>query len=164
MAVFKLMLRNPIILTIAFIEFCSGFLRQAIMQWFRTFAKQTDGALGLEGTFVYANWGMLLCCAGILGGVIAGIISDRIFDSRRGPVAAILYGAMLLGAVVLIFAYASPIVGWLVKAHGKSTYTTDFYKFISETHEKFIEGMDAKHRERLPELMLGQHTRTFLWF
>ncbi|MAQ18706.1 MAG: MFS transporter [Sandaracinus sp.] len=113
-AVFKLMLRNPIILTIAFIEFCSGFLRQAIMQWFRTFAKQTDGALGLEGTFVYANWGMLLCCAGILGGVIAGIISDRIFDSRRGPVAAILYGAMLLGAVVLIFAYASPIVGWLV--------------------------------------------------
>lgn len=47
------------------------------------------------------------------------------------------------------------IVGWLVKAHGKSTYTTDFYKFISETHEKFIEGMDAKHRERLPKTLTG---------
>ena len=42
-----MMLTNPIILTIAGVEFCSGFLRQAIMQWYRTFAKQTDAALGL---------------------------------------------------------------------------------------------------------------------
>ncbi|HIA03683.1 MAG TPA: MFS transporter, partial [Myxococcales bacterium] len=42
MAVFKIMLKNPVIMTIAGIEFCSGFLRQAIMQWYRTFAKQTD--------------------------------------------------------------------------------------------------------------------------
>ena len=42
------MLTNPIIMTIAGIEFCSGFLRQAIMQWFRTYAKHTNGALGLE--------------------------------------------------------------------------------------------------------------------
>jgi len=54
-AVFRLMLRNPIIMTIAGIEFCSGFLRQAIMQWFRTFAKQTDAVLGLKSSFVYDN-------------------------------------------------------------------------------------------------------------
>ena len=66
--VFKVMLRNPVILTIAGIEFCSGFLRQAIMQWYRTFAKQTDSVLHLmtdeagEKTFIYENWGMLLCC------------------------------------------------------------------------------------------------------
>jgi len=112
--VFKMMLTNPIILTIAGIEFCSGFLRQAIMQWYRTFAKQTDVALHLKGDFVYENWGMLLCCAGIMGGVVAGIISDRVFHSRRGPVAFILYAVMLLGAVVLTFAYKTPYVGWLV--------------------------------------------------
>ena len=112
--VFKLMVRSPVIMTIACIEFCSGFLRQAIMQWFRTFAKQTDSALHLADSFVYANWGMLLCCAGILGGVVAGIVSDRLFDSRRGPVAGILYGMMLVSAVVLIFVYTSPVVGWLV--------------------------------------------------
>lgn len=112
--VFKKMLSNPIILTIAFVEFCSGFLRQAIMQWFREFAKQTDDALGLVGSFVYDNWGVLLCCAGILGGVVAGVISDRVFDSRRGPVAAILYAAMLVGAIVLIFTYQTAFVGWLV--------------------------------------------------
>ena len=116
--VFKSMLTNPVILTIAGIEFCSGFLRQAIMQWYTTFAKQTNEALHLykvvveteTGTetvkaFVYGNWGLLLCCAGIMGGVFAGVISDRVFQSRRGPVAAILYGFMLLGAIALSFMY-----------------------------------------------------------
>jgi OPA family glycerol-3-phosphate transporter-like MFS transporter len=112
--VFKKMLTNPIILTIAGIEFCSGFLRQAIMQWYRTFAKQTDPTLGLKDTFVYENWGLLLCCAGILGGVVAGAVSDHLFQSRRGPVAALLYGVMLLGSIVLVFVYETPVVGWLV--------------------------------------------------
>ncbi len=114
--VFSKMLRNPIIMTIACIEFCSGFLRQAIMQWYRTFAKQTDGVLGLTDSFVYENWGLLLCCAGILGGVVAGVISDHVFQSRRGPVAALLYGAMLVGAVALTFVYAGPLVGVTVIA------------------------------------------------
>lgn len=112
--VFRMMLSNPIIVTIALIEFCSGFLRQAIMQWFRTFAKQTDGALGLKAGFVYENWGLLLCVAGILGGMVAGIISDHVFHSRRGPVAALLYAVMLAGAAVLVFTYTTPVVGWLV--------------------------------------------------
>ncbi len=113
-AVFKMMLSNPVILTIAGVEFCSGFLRQAIMQWYKTYAKQTNETLGLLGDFVYENWGLLLCCAGILGGVVAGLISDRVFQSRRGPVAAILYGAMLIGAIALSFTYQMPIVSWLV--------------------------------------------------
>ncbi len=112
--VFVSMLTNPIVLTIALIEFCSGFLRQAIMQWYRTFAKQTDTVLHLKGDFVYENWGLLLCCAGILGGVLAGIISDHVFQSRRGPVAGLLYGAMLAMAVLLTFTYDTQIVGWLV--------------------------------------------------
>lgn len=112
--VFKMMLKNPIIMTIAVIEFCSGFLRQAIMQWYRTFAKQTDAVLGNADGFVSENWGMLLCCAGILGGVIAGVISDHVFQSRRGPVAGFLYAIMLGGAIVLCFVFTTPIVGFLV--------------------------------------------------
>jgi len=112
--VFKMMLTNPIIMTIAGVEFCSGFLRQAIMQWFRTFAKQTDGALGLESSFVFDNWGLLLFFAGIFGGLFAGTLSDHVFQSRRGPVAGILYGFMVVGAVVLTFTYSTPLVGWLV--------------------------------------------------
>lgn len=113
--VFMKMMRNPIIVTIALIEFCSGFLRQAIMQWFRTFAKQTDAVLHLKSSYVYENWGMLLCIAGITGGVIAGVISDKIFQSRRGPVAGLLYFLMLGGSLVLFGIYTtSSWVGGLV--------------------------------------------------
>jgi len=109
-AVFRVMLTNPIIVTIAFIEFCSGFLRQAIMQWYRIFAKDT----GQTESFVYDNWGMLLCVAGILGGVLAGIISDHLFQSRRGPVAGALYGFLIAGSVVLLFVLDSPLLGPLI--------------------------------------------------
>jgi OPA family glycerol-3-phosphate transporter-like MFS transporter len=108
--VFKKLLTNPIIVTIACIEFCSGFLRQAIMHWYPIFAKQTDQA----ASFVYENWGMMLCVAGILGGVFAGTISDHLFHSRRGPVASILYGVMLAGSLVLVFVLDQPVLGPLV--------------------------------------------------
>jgi OPA family glycerol-3-phosphate transporter-like MFS transporter len=112
--VFKRMLGNPIIITIALVEFCSGFLRQAIMQWYRTYAKQTNDLLSLKGSFIYENWGLMLCCAGIMGGVFAGVISDRVFQSRRGPVAAVLYGIMAVSALAMTFTYDSALVSYLV--------------------------------------------------
>jgi len=105
------MLSNPIILTIAAIEFCSGFLRNAIMHWYRDLAK----GLSLTDQFVYDNWGMLLCVAGIFGGMFAGVISDRVFQSRRGPVAGVLYGLMILGGIGVYFGLNAPLtVGYLV--------------------------------------------------
>ena len=113
--VFGMMLKNPVIVTIACVEFCSGFIRQAVMQWYPSFAQQTDGALGLADGFVMNNWGMLMCCAGILGGVVAGVISDHVFQSRRGPVAAILYAAMFLVAILFTLFYRTPLIGvWVV--------------------------------------------------
>ncbi len=112
MQVFGKMLCNPIIMTIAAIEFCSGYLRMAIMQWGRKFLGQT----GQSESFVYDNWGMLLCMAGITGGMFAGTISDHVFGSRRGPVAAVLYAGMLVGAAVMIFLVETPMLGWLVIA------------------------------------------------
>lgn len=92
------MLKNPIILTIAFIELCSGFLRQAILQWGRDFSS----GIGLGHSFVIENWGVVSCIAGITGGMFAGAISDHIFQSRRGPVAAVLYGLMLAGTITIV--------------------------------------------------------------
>ena len=105
-----MMLKNRVIITIACIEFCSGFLRQAIMQYYRIFSK----AVGMTDHFVYENWGLLLCCAGIMGGVFAGVISDRIFNSRRGPVASVLYGFMLLGSIMMCFTLDSALLGAIV--------------------------------------------------
>ena len=106
----KRMLSQRVVLIIIAIEFCSGFLRQGVMKWFRTYAR----AMGATDSFVYINWGMLLCCAGILGGVFAGFISDHVFHSRRGPVATVLYGGMLLGAIVGLFTLGTTQLGWAV--------------------------------------------------
>jgi OPA family glycerol-3-phosphate transporter-like MFS transporter len=99
--------QRAVIIIIA-IEFCSGFLRQGVMKWYRLFAKAT----GDDHSFVYTNWGMVLCVAGILGGVFAGFISDHVFESRRGPVAAVLYGGLLGGALVAMGTLGSPMLGW----------------------------------------------------
>ncbi len=106
----KRMASNPVIVTIALIEFCSGFLRNAVMQWYIIFAKQT----GQMTQFVAANWGLANCVAGILGGVFAGTISDKIFHSRRGPVSSILYGMLFVGSGFAIALLTSPWLGWVV--------------------------------------------------
>jgi MFS transporter, OPA family, glycerol-3-phosphate transporter len=105
--VFGKMLRNPIIMTIAVIELVSGFVRGGVMKWTYVFLKET----GQAASFVYENWGMLLCCAGILGGVVAGTISDRLFQSRRGPSATILYGVVVLALGCATAVVASPAAG-----------------------------------------------------
>jgi OPA family glycerol-3-phosphate transporter-like MFS transporter len=109
--VFVKLLSHPVILTIAIIELCSGFLRQAILQWGIDFGK----GLHLDKTFVFQNWGMVSCVAGITGGMFAGAISDHLFQSRRSPVSAVLYGIMLGGALVIVPMLAAPAgIGWVV--------------------------------------------------
>jgi len=104
------MFSQKVIWIIIAIEFCSGFLRNAVMKWYLVFADKT----GVKEGFVSANWGVLLCVAGILGGIFAGLISDHVFESRRGPVASVLYGGLLAGAAITLAVLGSPITGWAV--------------------------------------------------
>ena len=109
--VFVKLLTHPVILVIAFIELCSGFLRQAILQWGVDFGK----GIGLGNDFVFANWGMVSCIAGITGGMFAGAISDHLFQSRRSPVSGVLYGIMLVSSIAIIPLFAAPeAIGWVV--------------------------------------------------
>jgi OPA family glycerol-3-phosphate transporter-like MFS transporter len=57
---------------------------------------------------------VILCIAGILGGVFAGFISDHVFAARRGPVAAVLYAGLAAGAVSAVFLVGGPGLGWAV--------------------------------------------------
>jgi len=91
-------LTNPIILTIAVIEFCSGIMRNGIMHWYKIFSAYLGYA---KGFFFDTNWGLLLMLAGVSGGIFAGFISDKVFGSRRGPVAALLYGLMLISTIAM---------------------------------------------------------------
>lgn len=80
------------------------------MQWDRGYAK----GVGQTDSFVYENWGMLLCYAGIMGGVFAATISDHVFNSKPGPVTAVLCGLMLTGAVMMTLLVGSPALPWTI--------------------------------------------------
>lgn len=110
MQVVARMFSQRVIWIIVGIEFCSGFLRQAVMKQGRLYLIAIDG----RESFFYRNWGMLMCVAGILGGVFAGFISDHVFASRRGPVSSVLYSGMLLGAIAAFFFLGNPLLGWSV--------------------------------------------------
>jgi OPA family glycerol-3-phosphate transporter-like MFS transporter len=106
------MFTNPVIVTIALIELCSGFIRGAVMKWGYFFVNET--AVSETKPFLTQHWGAALFCAGIFGGVFAGVVSDRIFNSRRGPSAGILYGVIIVTVCATLAFIGSSLVGYLV--------------------------------------------------
>lgn len=89
---------NPLMLMFAFVELTAGVLRNGIMQWYTIFAHDVKQP-GAE--FFVGNWGLLLCVFGIVGGFAGGLISDKLFQSRRGPPTAIFCAFMLMMAAVM---------------------------------------------------------------
>jgi sugar phosphate permease len=110
----KKILTNPIIMTLACIEFCTGVLRNGIMHWYPLYAKSS---LVLGSHFMITNWGLVLFVAGVTGGVFAGLVSDKLFQSRRAPAAGGLYAGLTIGVVAMIFSLGgtNPEIGWISK-------------------------------------------------
>jgi OPA family glycerol-3-phosphate transporter-like MFS transporter len=107
----KKVFTSPLILLIAMIGLTSGVFRNGITQWYFVFAAEVPQP-GAE--FFKNHWGWLLCIFGIIGGFAGGLVSDKHFQSRRGPPAALLCGFVLLMAVVMAgVVFSHPIiVGW----------------------------------------------------
>ena len=150
--VIKKMFRDPIIMTIALVEFCSGYLRDSITQWYNKFAALT-GNVG----FVTHHFGMLTCTAGIAAGVVAGIISDRVFQSRRGPVATVLYGALLFGTLLMYAFLSSPLLGF-VHLHFHVRHRRSRNALRNREHgfrRKEERGRRGRHHRRLRLLRRG---------
>lgn len=148
--IMKRVITNPIILTVACIEFCTGVLRNGIMHWFPMYAKQIlklpdhhwlrggswsnwhiiaavfvvaivmfviaskstgkrkatlliSGGLIFLAPFVMGGWGGILMIAGVIGGNVAGWISDLVFQSRRAPAAGGLYFIMIFATIAMYF-------------------------------------------------------------
>jgi OPA family glycerol-3-phosphate transporter-like MFS transporter len=105
---------NPVIITVGLIEFCTGVLRNGVMHWFPIFAKERIKAVPLYATdwnFWLNHWGLILAVAGAGGGMLAGWMSDRLFGSRRAPVAGIFYFGLLLASIGMTFTlWGSPWV------------------------------------------------------
>lgn len=135
MQVFKKIVTHPVLIVVCGIEFCSGILRNGIMHWYPLFAAE----VGFKKTFwIPQNWGLVLFLAGVTGAILTGWGSDRLFQSRRAPMAGVLYGVMALCAMLLAFTLDGNL--WLaggavvvmsmavIGVHGilSGTSTTDF--------------------------------------
>ncbi len=107
----KKVFASPLMLLIAMIGLTSGIFRNGITQWYFVFAAEVPQP-GAE--FFKDHWGWLLCIFGIVGGFAGGLVSDKHFQSRRGPPTALLCGFILIMAVVMAwFLVSQPvIVGW----------------------------------------------------
>lgn len=102
---------SRLMLMIACVEFASGVFRYSILNWYSIFSRQVPQP-GAE--FFGQHWGWFTCIFGIIGGFSGGIISDKIFQSRRGPPAGLLCGLVLvLSLLMAAFLFSAPqIVGW----------------------------------------------------
>jgi sugar phosphate permease len=165
--IFRRLFTSRVLLTVAAIEFCTGVLRQGVMQWFPIYAKEVwvlpkthplvngewssaglvfamfgvaaasafaasrakgglraylviFAVLAALAPFVQAGWGGLLMIAGIVGGNVAGWVSDLFFQSRRGPAAAGLYAIIGVASVAMIAVLAEPTsrVAWADPSSG----------------------------------------------
>ena len=108
MDLLKTVFTSPLMLMIAVIGLTSGVMRNGIMTWYFIFAKEVKQT-GAE--FFFEHWGLLLCLFGIVGGFAGGIVSDKFYQSRRGPPTAILCGFMFIMALLMaIYLFSSPFI------------------------------------------------------
>lgn len=87
--VVKKVFTNPVTVTIAIAEFCTGFVRHGFEQWFPRYMQEYQHLALDSGIFQKGAFGVVI--AGIAGAFIAGTSSDWFFKSRRPPVAFIGY-------------------------------------------------------------------------
>ncbi|MBI5254668.1 MFS transporter [Candidatus Falkowbacteria bacterium] len=115
-------------------EFCTGFVRQGIMFWFILYLANIQAVV--KGSLLYNVATLGVTVGGILGAIICGQLSDKVFGSRRPPVAFIFY-AMQAVSLVLLANCTGPLMAslmipvlamWIFGVHGMltGTATMDF--------------------------------------
>jgi MFS transporter, OPA family, glycerol-3-phosphate transporter len=92
---------NPIIITLALAEFCTGFVRQGVMLYFTEYFQEVHAIVKTSPLYWWGGFAVTL--GGIAGGLACGYLSDRWFHSRRPPVAFIFYMAQIVFLLLLGF-------------------------------------------------------------
>lgn len=107
----KKVFTNPVTVTIAIAEFCTGFVRHGFEQWFPRYMQEAQ-QLTLDSP-VFQSGAFIVVVAGILGAFAAGTMSDWLFKSRRPPVAFIGYTLQIASLAVV---WQAPGLYWVIGA------------------------------------------------
>ncbi len=87
--VFKIIVTNPVVWIVACAYACTGAVRQGIDQWFPLFMQEVHHV-----DFRSAQFQILAAAIPFVasaGSLVSGFVSDKVFQGRRAPVAAVLY-------------------------------------------------------------------------
>ena len=107
--VFRQIVTNPLVWVIAAAYACTGAVRQAVDQWFPVYFQEVHH---LQMTGQKFQWlGYMIPLVASCGSFLSGWISDRFFQSRRAPVAGMIY-VTELGVILLATQVAS--VDWAI--------------------------------------------------
>ena len=107
----KLVFTNPVTLTIAAAEFCTGVVRKGFEEWFPRYMQEHLNIPTNSGVFFKGS--SIVVLAGIGGAFVAGYASDIIFKNRRPPVALIGY---VLQVFALVAISRAPSTGVIIVA------------------------------------------------
>lgn len=102
--IIKEIFANPTLWIIAGAMMCTGLIRHTIEQWGPSYFKEVHHIA--EDTLVYQFCFNGTVVVGILGALVMGHISDRFFQSRRGPVTSLAYFAQAV--LLVLFAVVKP--------------------------------------------------------
>ncbi|MCD6310466.1 MAG: MFS transporter, partial [Candidatus Eremiobacteraeota bacterium] len=102
--IIRMIFGNPTLWIIAGAMLCTGLIRHTIEQWAPSYFTDVHNVATDSMIFLVAFAGQVMI--GIFGSFVLGNISDRYFQSRRGPVTAIAYFAQAV--LLLIFWLINP--------------------------------------------------------
>lgn len=129
-------LAHPVLRVLALAEFCTGIVRQGLLLYFGRFLAQVHGVTEKGTPVRYQVASLGITVGGILGALLCGILSDKVFGSRRAPVAFLFYLGQAAALCALGMAHSSIaavlLVGfscmWIFGVHGmlSGTASMDF--------------------------------------
>ncbi len=103
LTIMKRIITNPIILTVAFIEFCTGVIRNGVMHWFPIYAKETWVLPGSH-YLCYGSWGSWWVVAALF---LTAVVFFYCGTRAKGPRKAWL---LVSGALVFLVPFLQG--GW----------------------------------------------------
>jgi OPA family glycerol-3-phosphate transporter-like MFS transporter len=103
-ALLRTLFASPTLVIIAMAMMCTGTVRHSLEQWGPAYFLEVQRVGPDSIVFQFAFVGQIV--AAILGSLVLGYVSDKYFQSRRGPVTAIAYAVQAL--LLLVFGLVHP--------------------------------------------------------
>jgi OPA family glycerol-3-phosphate transporter-like MFS transporter len=106
--------RHPVLQTLALAEFCTGIVRQGLLLYYGRFLAQVHGVSERSALGLYEVASLGVTVGGILGALLCGVLSDKVFGSRRAPVAFFFYLTQIVALMALGVARSAVVAVVLV--------------------------------------------------